>query len=97
MGGKMINDDLKTLREDFLIAQKYLLSADSWDEELFDYFDGDEAFNGNAKELNQGVSRGIYLYLNEPKNYEFYNEGWTMGCGYSIRSLVEYLSRRVEK
>ena len=91
-----MNIDLN-LREDFLIAQKYLRDANSWDEKLFDYFgtDIDESFNGNAKDLNSGVLRGIYLYLNEPKNYEFYNEGWTMGCGWSIETLVEYLSRRV--
>lgn len=90
---------LSEMREDFLIAQKYLRDANSWDEKLLNYFgtDIDESFNGNAKDLNQGVSRGIYLYLNEPKKYEFYNEGWTMACGWSIRTLVEYLSRRVEE
>lgn len=92
---------LSEMREDFLIAQKYLRDADSYDKKLWDYFhadwDDDNSFNGNAKELNQGVSRGIYLYLNEPKNYDLYDEGWTMGCGWSIKTLVEYLSRRVEK
>ena len=86
-------EDAKTLREEFLFAQKYLAKADNWDELLMDYFDGEEAFNGDAKALNQGVARGINLYLSEPDKYEAYNEGWTMGCGWSIKTLVQYLVR----
>lgn len=85
--------NLNSLRDDFVSAQKYLANADSWDETLWDYFDGDDTFNGDAKSLNQGVIRGIYLYLSEPEKYEAYNEGWTMGCGWSIKTLVEYLAR----
>jgi hypothetical protein len=86
-----LND--KNLRNDFLNAHKYLAEADSWDELLWDYFDGDDIFNGDAKSLNQGVARGINLYLCEPDKYEAYNEGWTMGCGWSIPTLVQYISR----
>lgn len=85
-------------RENFLLSQKYLANADNWDEKLWSFFDGEEdTFNGDAKALNQGVMRGIYLYLHEPEKYDLYNEGWTMGCGWSIETLAEYLAKEVEE
>ena len=89
-------------RENFLLSQEYLANADIWDEKLWNFFaeksmHGDEDFNGDAKALNQGVMRGIYLYLHEPEKYDLYNEGWTMGCGWSIETLVEYLAEEVEE
>jgi len=68
------------------------------DNTLFKYFNakGDD-FNGRPDELNQAVSRGLYIATHEPENFNTWNEGFTMGTGWSIQTLSAYLVETLEK
>tara|TARA_X000001388_G_scaffold25730_1_gene17953 strand:+ start:844 stop:1134 length:291 start_codon:yes stop_codon:yes gene_type:complete len=54
-------------------------------------------FNGDAKDLNSAVKRGLWLAINEPANFDLWNEGWTQGTGWSIETLAEWYLEAVEE
>ena len=73
-------------------AQNLIIKADSYDETLWNFIHNKgDSFNGSAKDLNYAFLRGIYLAINEPKEFDLWDEGWTNGVGWSVKTLAEHV------
>ena len=80
------------------IAWDFLTKGKNTDPTLLEIFTArSEDFNGDAKDLNSAVKRGLWLAINEPANFDLWNEGWTQGTGWSIETLAEWYLEAVEE
>ncbi len=83
---------------DLYSAWNLLTRGKSTDPTLLEIFtDRNEDFNGDAKDLKTAVKRGLWLAINEPANFDLWNEGWTQGTGWSIETLAEWYLEAVEE
>ena len=79
-------------------AFKHICEANKWDDTLWYIYEekSDYCFCGNAKELNQAFSRGLYIAINKPDKFEIWNEGFIAGCSWGIDTLTEWYLEKVE-
>jgi hypothetical protein len=83
---------------DYKKAYKHICETDKWDDTLWYLYqekDGDNTFCGNAKEINQAFCRGLYIAINEPDNFESWNEGFIAGCSWGIDTITEWYLEKV--
>ena len=83
------------MRDKIRQAKDYILKADSYDETLWDFFEENgDVFNGDAKDLNKSFLRGCSIYIDNPKEFDSYDSGWIDACGWSIRSLADWICEK---
>jgi len=74
--------------------------ADIWDGTAIDAFLNniaeDDHFNGDIKDFNKALRRGLWLAVQEPEKFEIWDEGFCEALGYSMSRIVEVYLERVE-
>ena len=77
-----------------------LNESDIWDDTAYDalvnYMGEEDSFNGNIKEFNKALRRGLWLAIEEPEKFKVWDEGFTEALGYSVCRIVEVYLDKVE-
>ena len=85
----------------YLKAFNLIYVADAWDstayDALADYMGEDDSFNGDIKEFNKVLKRGLWLAIEEPEKFKIWDEGFTEALGYSLSRIADVYLSKVEE
>tara|TARA_B100000131_G_scaffold221689_1_gene213249 strand:+ start:663 stop:941 length:279 start_codon:yes stop_codon:yes gene_type:complete len=84
----------------YVKAFDLLNESDIWDGTAYDalvgYMGEDDSFNGNIKDFNKALRRGLWLAIEDPEKFKIWDDGFSEALGYSVSRIVEVYLDKVE-